>query len=173
MKKGAATTTQKTQKTTQAPKRQSKKDNGTSLKKGTTKTVSGITYKVTATGSTKTVEVTKVSSAMTSVTIPATVKVNNVTCTVTSIAAKAYKGNKNLKKIVIGKNVSKIGKEAFLNCKNLKTITIKSSKLTSVGAKAIKGIHKKAKITCPAKKKAAYKKLFKAKTGFKKSMTIK
>lgn len=173
VKKGAATTTQKTQKTTQAPKKQSKKDNGTSLKKGTTKTVSGITYKVTATGSTKTVEVTKVSSAMTSVTIPATVKVNNVTYTVTSIAAKAYKGNKNLKKIVIGKNVSKIGKEAFLNCKNLKTITIKSTKLTSVGAKAIKGIHKKAKITCPAKKKAAYKKLFKAKTGFKKSMTIK
>ncbi len=172
VKKGAATT-QKTQKTTQAPKNQSKKDNSTSLKKGAAKTVSGITYKVTATGSTKTVEVTKVSSAMTSVTIPATVKVNNVTYTVTSIAAKAYKGNKKLKKIVIGKNVSKIGKEAFLNCKNLKTITIKSTKLTSVGAKAIKGIHKKAKITCPAKKKAAYKKLFKAKTGFKKSMTIK
>ena len=169
VKKGAATT----QKTTQAPKNQSKTDSSTSLKKGATKTVSGITYKVTATGSTKTVEVTKVSSAMTSVTIPATVKVNNVTYTVTSIAAKAYKGNQKLKKIVIGKNVSKIGKEAFLNCRNLKTITIKSTKLTSVGAKAINGIHKKAKITCPAKKKAAYKKLFKAKTGFVKSMTIK
>ena len=50
---------------------------------------------------------------------------------------------------------------------------IKSDSLTSIGSKAIKNINKKAKITCPKKKKAAYKKLFTTKAGYTKSITIK
>ena len=67
---------------------------------------------------------------------------------------------------MIGKNVKKIGKQAFWNCKKLKKVTVKSTVLKSVGKQAFKGISVKAKITVPKKKYKAYTKLFrKAKTG--------
>ncbi|MGN0152927.1 MAG: leucine-rich repeat protein, partial [Lachnospiraceae bacterium] len=69
--------------------------------------------------------------------------------------------------------VTKIGKEAFSGCKNLSSITIKSTKLTSVGSNAFKGINKKAMIKVPKKQLGKYKKLFNSKSGYKKSMTIK
>ncbi len=80
----------------------------------------------------------------------------------TSIPDKAYYKNKKLKKVVIGKNITKIGKKAFYGCKNLKTITVKTKKLTlkNVGAKAFHGIYKKVKIKVPKSKKKAYKKIF-------------
>ena len=49
------------------------------------------------------------------------------------------------------------------NCKKLKKITVKGTKLKSVGAKAFKGIHKKATIKVPKSKLKAYKKLMKQK----------
>ena len=60
--------------------------------------------------------------------------------------------------------MKKIGKEAFSGCSKLKSITIKTSKLTtkSVGTKAFKGIYAKAVIKVP-KKKAAYKKMLRTK----------
>jgi len=91
----------------------------------------------------------------------------------TAIANKAFKNNKKLKSVTIGKNVKKIGKEAFYNCKKLKRITIKTTKLKSVGKNAIKGIYKKATIKVPKKQLKKYKKLFKSKTGYKKTMKIK
>ena len=69
--------------------------------------------------------------------------------------------------------MTKIGKNAFSGCKNLNKITIKSAKLKSVGKNAIKGINSKATIKVPKKQLTTYKKLFKSKTGFKKSMKIK
>ena len=48
---------------------------------------------------------------------------------------------------------------------------IKSTGLTKVGKNAVKGISAKAKISC-GKNVKAYKKLFTAKTGYKKSMKI-
>lgn len=83
----------------------------------------------------------------------------------TGIAANAFKGNKKLKSVTIGKNVKTIGKNAFNGCKNLKKIVVKSSKLTkkSVGSKAFKGIYSKAKIKVPKSKLKAYKKLLKSK----------
>lgn len=110
-------------------------------------------------------------------TVKNTIKVtkDGVTATykVTSIGAKAFKNCKKLKSVVIGKNVKKIGANAFNGCKSLKKIQIKSASLKKVGKNAIKGIHKKAVITCSAKKVKAYKKLFKKNTGYKKSMKIK
>ena len=95
-------------------------------------------------------------------TIPDTVKLNGVTFKVTSIAAKACRKNTKLTTLVVGKNVTKIGKEAFYGCKNLKSVKIKTTKLTKkmVGKNIFKGIHKKAKITVPAKKKKAYQKFW-------------
>lgn len=105
-----------------------------------------------------------------SVTIPATVTVNGVSCKVTSIANNAFKGQKKLKKVTIGANVTTIGKKAFSGCKNLTKIVVKSKKLKKVGAKAFANINPKAKIKVPKNKKKAYKKLFKKNTGVKSSM---
>ena len=68
--------------------------------------------------------------------------------------------------------VTAIGSNAFRNCRKLKTITIRSASLKSVGKNAIRGIHKKAVIKAPRKKLKLYRKLFKASTGFKKTMKI-
>ena len=125
-------------------------------------------YKVTGKD---TVEYTKATASAT-VTIPVTLKAYGKTYKVTSVAAKLLKNNKKVKRVVICSNITKIGAEAFSGCKNLKTITIKSSKLKSVGKNAIKNIYKRARITCPKKKKADYKKLFKKSTGYKKTMKI-
>ena len=93
---------------------------------------------------------------------------------VTAINANALKNKKSLKKLVIGANVERIGKNAFYGCKNLKTIIIKSNALKKVETNAIKNIQKNAVIKVPAKKLNKYKKLFTAKTGYKKNtMTIK
>ena len=60
-------------------------------------------------------------------------------------------------------NVKSSGKAAFKDCKNLKNITVKSTKLKTVKAKALKGINKKATIKVPAKKLKNYQKLFRKK----------
>ncbi len=114
---------------------------------------------------------------VTSVTIPATIELPEngqmVKYQVTGIAKNAFAKNKKLKSVVIGKNVTKIGANAFKDCKSLKKITIKSKKLKSVGKNAIKNINKKAVIKVPKAELKAYKKLFKKSTGYKKTMKIK
>ena len=105
-----------------------------------------------------------------SVTIPSTVMVNGVSCKVTSVAANALKGQKKLKKITIGNNITTIGKKAFFGCKNLKKIVIKSKKLKKVEAKAFAKINKNAKIKLPKNKKKAYSKILKKNTGVSKKM---
>lgn len=66
--------------------------------------------------------------------------------------------------------VTGIAQKAFNKCKNLKKITIKTTKLTkkSVGKQAFKGIHKKATIKVPKAKQKAYKKILKARGAGKK-----
>ncbi len=110
----------------------------------------------------------------TSVTIKDTEKINGKTLKITAVEKGTFKGLGKLKKVMIGKNVTTIGNNAFSGCKNLKNIVIKSTQLKKVGKNAIKGIAKGAQITCPKAKKKAYKKLFTAKTGFvKKTMKLK
>ena len=131
----------------------------------------GAVYKVTGKN---TVEYVKATSKKASRTIPSTVKLKGIRCQVTSIAAKAFKGDTKIKAVVIPSTVRKIGKEAFAKCKNLKKITIKTAYLSSkkVGANAFKGIHAKATIKVPKKQKKAYQKLFKAR-GIGKKVTVK
>lgn len=109
-----------------------------------------------------------------SVTIPPSLKYMGVTYQITSIKTKAFSGNKNLRSIVIPSSIRTIGSQAFFNCKNLRNITIKTPYLSkkTVGAKAFKGIHAKAKIKVSKKQKKAYQKLLKAK-GAGKKVTIK
>lgn len=163
------------QSSTQSPTTQQPATTKTLPKVGTKKTLSGAQYKVTkSTSKTKEVIFVKPSSnKKTSFSVPATVKIDGYTYKVTAIADKAFKNNKKIKSVIIGKNVKKIGKEAFRGCKKLKKITIKSEALKSVGKNAIKNIDKKATIKVPKKQYSKYKKLFKSKTGYKKTMKIK
>ncbi|WP_022762957.1 leucine-rich repeat protein [Butyrivibrio sp. AD3002] len=74
------------------------------------------------------------------------VTVDGITYPVTKIAAKACKGNDTIKKVVIGKNVRSIGKNAFKGCSNLKKITIKANKHLKIGAGAFKKLPEDSKI---------------------------
>lgn len=142
-------------------------------KKGTLFQAGNIKYRVTKTGKNAAAEVVAALGKSKSYAIPSSVKSAKTSFQVTSIAQKAFKNNRNITKITIGSNVKSIGKEAFFGCKKLKTITVKSAKLTSVGKNAIKNIHKQAVIKCPTKKLPKYKKLFGTKSGYKKTMKIK
>ncbi len=97
-------------------------------------------------------------------TVPDTVMVSGKNYKVTEIKANAFKNNKKLKKVTIGKNIERIGKNAFSGCKNLKNVNIKTVKLTkkTVGANAFKGIHDKAKVKVPKSKLKDYKTILKA-----------
>ena len=133
--------------------------------KGTKLTAKGASYQVTSAAEKNPTVVYKGSKKQkASVTIPDTVTIDDVTYKVTSIAANAFKNNKKLKKVVIGKNVTKIGKKAFYGCSKLKKITVKTTKLTkkNVGSQAFKGIHKKAAFKVPKKKISSYRKVFRA-----------
>lgn len=137
----------------------------TAVKVGKKATVSGSQYKVTAVKGTRTVQFTKGKKNAKSIVVPSTVKISGKNYKVTTIAKNAFKGNKKLAKVTIGKNVNKIGVSAFQNCSKLKSIIIKSTRLTAkkVGKNAFKGINKKATFKVPKSKVKAYKKIVKAK----------
>ncbi|MCM1156981.1 MAG: leucine-rich repeat domain-containing protein [Bacteroidales bacterium] len=134
-------------------------------KKGEKFTVGVLTYQITKSHKTKgTVTVLKPKNRkQKKITIPAKVNINGYNFNVTAVSNKAFKANKKLKTVVIGANVKTIGKEAFLNCKVLKKITVSSKKITKVNKNAFKGINRKAKIKLPKmsnKKFKKYKKKF-------------
>lgn len=149
-------------------------------KKGTILTVPSKKIKVKVTSSSKknpTVAVMKITNKkVKKLTIPSTVKVGGVTYKVTAVASQAFKGNKNLTNITIGRGITKIGNEAFSGCKNLKKITVTAGKLKTISKNAFKGINKKATITVKGTKKAktALKKQLKKKSvGYVKTWKIK
>lgn len=97
-----------------------------------------------------------------SITIPATVKIGKKKYKVVEIKANALVKSK-VQKLVIGKNVRRIGKKAFYKSK-LKSVTIKTKNLKAVGKNAFGKINKKAVVKLPALSKSkteAYKKLLK------------
>lgn len=98
-----------------------------------------------------------------SVTVAGSVIYNNVVYPITSINKNAFKGMAKLSTVTIGANVEKIGAKAFYNCKELKKVTIKTTKLKSVGSSAFKKLKAKATISVPKASKKAYSKLFKGK----------
>ena len=143
-------------------------------KVGTLFTLGKKIYKITKTGENggTVAFIRTTSKKVTTVSVPATIKVDGITYKVTSISASALAKNTKLKSVTIGKNVKTIGKKAFYGCKNLKKITIKSSSLKSVGKNALKGIHAKAVIKVQKQKLKVYKRLLKGK-GQGKDVSIK
>ncbi|MBR6404235.1 MAG: leucine-rich repeat protein [Eubacterium sp.] len=94
-----------------------------------------------------------------SASVPAVVNIGGVKFKVTAIGKESFKNCKNLKSVVIGKNVKSIETNAFRNCKKLKKITIKSTVLTKIGTNSFKGTLKKPSVILPKKKTEKYKKL--------------
>lgn len=137
-----------------------------------------------------------VSKNITTIKIPATIKIKGTSIQITSVAKNACSGCKKATKVTIGANVTKIGSKAFYQCSKLKSITIpkkvtkidtkafaKNSKLISITIKATKltaksfgssvfaELHRNAKITVPKAKKKSYEKILR-KTGIKKTVKI-
>ncbi len=136
----------------------------------------GATYKVTGTTDKKPT-VTYISTKKTgkaSITIPSSIEVNGVKYQVTSIADNAFRKNKKLKKITIGKEIVSIGKRAFEGCKNLKEIVIETEKLKAktVGKKAFAKTSSEVVVNVPKKKAKEYKKLLR-KRGLSKNAVFK
>ncbi|MBQ8527347.1 MAG: leucine-rich repeat protein [Lachnospiraceae bacterium] len=86
----------------------------------------------------------------TSVTVPATVKIKGVIFKVTAIEKNAFKGNKKIKSVTIGKNVKKIGAGAFSGCTKLKTVKFGKNE-TSIGDKAFYKCTALTQISIPSK----------------------
>ncbi len=114
-----------------------------------------------------------INTEKTDIIIPAAICIDGQTYPVTELAPKAFKDNQEVKSVIIGRNVKKVGREAFCDCINLKKITIKGTALKSIGKNAVKNIDKKATIKCPEEQIEKYKELFKGSTGYKKTMKIK
>lgn len=106
-----------------------------------------------------------------SVKIPDIVEFHNETYKVDSVAASAFKLT-GVKKLVIGKNVTKLDRNAFGKNNIVKSIIIRSEQIKSVGKNALKEIPKDAVIQCPKAKVKAYTKLFR-KAGLNKKVIIK
>ena len=105
----------------------------------------GSIYKITSSSSSSRTVAFVGNKVKASVTIPTSIKIKGATYKVTEISASAFKNNRKLKKVVIGQNIVKIGKNAFYGCKNLTSITIKSSRLTlkNIGKNAFKNTSQK------------------------------
>lgn len=84
------------------------------------------------------------------ITIPETVSINGITYQVTNIADNAFKNNKKLTKIVVGKNIKTIGRNAFAGCSRLKTVS-KGTGITKLGSKAFYRCTQLTKVTIPAR----------------------
>ena len=156
-------------------------NSGTSASTNTSTTVIVSNGKYKQCGSTAVLSAPK-NKNITSLTIPATVKIGGKARKVTSIAANAFKGCSKLKTVTIGKNVTSIGanafsgckaltkvsigagvktigKNAFLNCVKLKTVS-GGKGLTTIGASAFSGCKVLTKITLYGKVKKIGAKAF-------------
>ena len=101
--------------------------------------------------------------------IPKTVTIDGVEYKVTSIGKKAFRNNKSLKEVVIGKNITKIETKAFYGCKNLRKVTFQTTTLSkkSVGKNACGKINNKASYLIPSEKLKKYKRWLKKRGAIK------
>ncbi|MCR5106053.1 MAG: leucine-rich repeat domain-containing protein [Eubacterium sp.] len=95
----------------------------------------------------------------TKATAGATVKLGGVSFKITAINANAFKNCNKLTTFKAGGNITTIGKNAFNGCSSLKSVTITSTKLKSIGSGAFKGTTAKTKFKVPKSKLAKYSKM--------------
>ena len=68
---------------------------------------------------------------------------------VTEIGESAFKGNRNVKEIILGENIRTIAENAFYNCSVLESVTIPDG-VTSIGDSAFQGCRELKKVNIPA-----------------------
>ena len=141
------------------------------LKKGNTYTVSGLKYKVTATGKVSVVGITN--RNRTSITIKNTVSIGGKKFKITAIGAKAFKNCKKLKNVKVGTNVTSIGASAFVGNVKLTKVVIQSKKIKTIGKNAWKNANRKMVFYIPKSCEKIYKKLLSSKAGVKTTMQVK
>lgn len=95
----------------------------------------------------------------THVVIPDTVTIDGIKYKITSISKNAFKNNKKITKVTIGKNVKTIGSSAFSGCSKLKTVVF-GKNVTTIGSKAFYNCKKLKSITLNAKLKTIGDKAF-------------
>ena len=117
-------------------------------------------YKVTDVKK-KTVTYSKTKTTSVKAVVPDTITVNGTKLKVTAVGASAFSGNKKIKTVTLGKNITKIGTKAFYKAKNLSQITVNGNTIKSIGKNAFSGVKKNCKITVLAKDKKQYKKIVK------------
>ena len=95
-----------------------------------------------------------------SVKIPDTVEIKGKTCKVVQIDSNAFKNYSKMTKLTIGKNVTTIGKKAFIGAKKLKNVVISGNTLKTIQKGAFKNAKKNVKVKWPkGMKKNELKKL--------------
>ena len=120
------------------------------------KSTNGV-YKVLQDG--VSVEFTKPVYEKASVRIPDTIKVNGITCKVTGISANAFKNNKSLKSVTIGRNVTVIGTNAFYGCKKLSKVS-GGNGIVKIGHRVFANCISLSKITIPGSVRSIGKQAF-------------
>lgn len=120
--------------------------------------VKGVTYKIVKAGKTVSLEKSASNNEKT-ITIPATIKIHNLKYKVTSISSEAFKSNKKITNITIGKCVRTIGSKAFCGCKNLKRVTFQGSKVKAIEEKAFAKTKKNLIVKAPKDVLETYKEM--------------
>lgn len=123
--------------------------------KGTNLKLGKNVYKVAKKGST----LSLVKSTNTIIKVPQTIKIDGITYKVTSIADNAFKNNKKITKVILGKNITQIGNNAFSGCTKLKTVSL-SANVIHIGDKAFYKCTALTEITIPSRVKKIGKEAF-------------
>lgn len=105
-------------------------------------------YKVTGAS---TAVLYRVNSKTKTLSIPASVRYTGAKYKVVAVAKRAAKGNTNLKKVIKGARLKKVGKDAFRNCKELKVVKLTSGKLTHLGADSFEGCTRLSQFLCKSR----------------------
>ncbi len=111
-----------------------------------------------------------VSRSVSVVHIPSYITIKSRVYSVTAIYQRAFYGCKALRAAVVPSTARQIGPQAFAGCKKLKRIYIVSRLLRkhTIGLKAFKNIHKKAKFYVPRDLRKAYKRVLRKRGAGKK-----
>ena len=94
-----------------------------------------------------------------SIAIPATVTIGGVKYVVNAISSGAFKGNTDITKVVIGKNVTMVGAGAFSGCTGMQELVIGSA-VTSINEKAFYNCSGISSVVIPGKVKSIGKSAF-------------
>ena len=112
-------------------------------------------------------KVTVNNKSMAKLSLPSTCTIGGVKVSITAVGNKLQGKFRNVKTVVIGSTVTRIGSRAFANAPKVKTLQIKSKRLTSVTGclKGSKVTKVQVKVSLSSAKKKSYKKMFTEKAG--------